>query len=149
MGWHTSLLTGLAAHLAANGVGTWRPDGTAYAPAETAIVLGKMPPHPDRVIALNTYPVGQDGIGDVTVGLQVRARAGRDPRTALDLADAARDILDGAVRLNLGGVWVSQISHRNGEELTALPTADTQADRVERVDNYYLQASRITALRSP
>ena len=149
MGWETNLLTGIAEHLHAHDVAVWRPDGAAYTAADTAIVLGAMPPHPDRVVLLNLYPVGSDGIGDVTEGLQVRCRAGRDPRTVLDLSGAARDVLDGLAAVNLGGVWVSQIFHRSGEELTALPSVDVQADRVERVDNYYIQASRITALRSP
>jgi hypothetical protein len=149
MGWHTSLLTGLAAHLAANGVGSWRPDGSAYGAAETAIVLSTMPPRPDRVICLNAYPVDQDGFGDVTVGIQVRTRAGKDPRQVLDLADAVYDLIDGAAAVNLGGIWLSQIFRRSGEELSAMAGVDRQADRHERIDNYYVQASRPSANRAP
>jgi len=155
VGWTTDLLTGLAEHLAAHGAGTWRPDGTPYSPAETAIVLGAMPPAPDRVIALRTYTVDWSGFGeadddgriDVTTGLQVRTRGGRDPREALDLADAVRDAIDGLAAVRLGAVWVSQIVRRSGEELTAMTSIDRQADRVERVDNYYVQASRPTPNR--
>jgi len=154
VGWTTDLLTGLAEHLAARGAGTWRPDGSAYTPAETAIVIGAMPPDPDRIIALRTYTVDWTGYGDadddgridVTTGLQVRTR-GRDPREVLDLADAVRDALDGLAAVRLGTVWVSQIVRRSGEELTAMTTLD-QGDRAERVDNYYVQASRPTPNRS-
>jgi hypothetical protein len=156
VGWTTDLLTGLAEHLAARGAGTWRPDGSAYASTETAIVIGAMPPDPDRVICLRSYTVDWDGFGDedddgridVTTGLQVRTRGGRDPREALDLADAVRDALDGLAAVRLGAVWVSQIVRRSGEELTAMTSVDRQADRAERVDNYYVQASRPTPNRT-
>jgi hypothetical protein len=150
MGWSRNLLTGAAALLADGGAGTWRPDGTAYQPNETAIVLSQMPPAPDRVICLRLYPVSiDDGHGDVTVGLQVRTRAGADPREVLDLADDVYQLLDGLMSVRLGGVWVSQIYRRSGEELGADAGADRQGDRMERVDNYYVQASRPSPHRTP
>jgi len=148
--WSSDLLAGIAELLADRGVGAWRPDGTAYAPDETAIVVGTMPPGPDRVICLNWYPVELlDGHGDVTVGVQVRTRAGTDPRDVSDLSDAVYDVLDGLAGIQLGGVWVSQIYRRSGEEISAAAGVDTQADRHERVDNYYIQAFRPSQNREP
>lgn len=149
MAWSSDLLAGIAELLADRGVGAWRPDGTAYAPDETAIVVGTMPPGPDRVICLNWYPVDLDGRGDVTVGVQVRTRAGADARDVLDLSDAVYDVLDGLAGVELGGVWVSQIFRRSGEELGAAAGVDRQADRHERVDNYYVQAARPSPNREP
>ncbi|MBA9003662.1 minor capsid protein [Thermomonospora cellulosilytica] len=142
MGWNTDLLTGVASYLAAQGVGIWRADGSAYQAGETAIVLATMPPNPDRVICLQTYPVSVDGSWDVTVGLQVRTRAGRDPREVADLSDAVYDALDGLSGVEFGGVRVSQMFRRSGEELSAPGGTDRQADRHERTDNYYVQARR-------
>jgi hypothetical protein len=150
VGWWVSLLTGAAQLLAAGGAGTWRGDGAAYEADETAIVLSQMPPGPDRVICLTLYPVSIDGPdGDVTVGLQVRTRAGRDPREVLDLSDAVYTLLDGLDTVQLGDVWVSQIHYRSGEELGADAGTDRQADRHQWVDNYYVQASRPTPNREP
>lgn len=148
MGWTADLLRGVADLLAARGVGTWRPD-TAYQTDETAIVLGTMPPDPDRVVCLTCYPVDLDGHGDVTVGIQVRTRAGQDPRDVLDLADTVYDALDGLAGVELGGVWLSQMYRRSGEELGASAGVDQQADRHERVDNYYAQAARPSPNREP
>lgn len=148
-GWTVALLTGWAEYLAAAGVGAWRPDGSPYELDETAITFSTMPPRPDRVICLRLYPVRIEGDGDVMVGVQVRTRAGRDPREVADLADQVFDVMDGLAGVNLGGVWVSQVFRRSGEELGADVGADQQADRCERVDNYYVQAARPSVNREP
>lgn len=146
MSWTTDLLTGVAELAADAGIGDWNPDGEPYTAAQTAICLSQMPPEPDRAIVLSLYPVSQDGTGDVTVGLQVRTRAGPDPREVQTIADAMNDLLDGLERVELGGVWVSQIYLRSGSDLGTDKGID-KAARMERADNYYCQALRETQHR--
>ena len=146
-GWTTNLLTGLAEHLAAAGVGVWHPPeaGEPYAAGDVAIVLGAMPAVPERVIVLASYPVSEDvAQADVTVGVQVRTRAGPDPRDVQDLDDAVWEQLHGAAGLVLGGVDVVQIYRRSS---ASLGQARDQTARWERTSNYYIQAMRPTAAR--
>lgn len=142
MTWTSGLLAGIATLLHTEGVATWRASG-AYQPGEIPIVMSALPPDPDTVLVLESYTVGQDGHGDVTVGVQVRTRGTTDPRVVQDLSDAARDALDGLALVQVGGVWVSQIVHRSGA-----PLGRDANDRHERSDNYYVQARRETALRT-
>lgn len=136
-GWTTLLLTGLAEHLADNGIGLWRPTGV-YAAGETGIVLAALPPDPDRIVCLTAYPVTDRlAVADVTVAIQVRVRAGRDPRDVDDLADDVYALLHGAEHLILGGVPVNQAYRRSGTLL-----GRDQSDRWERSDNYYFDAIR-------
>lgn len=144
-GWTTRLLTGLAEHLAAAGVGTWHPDGAPYAVGETGIVLGAMPAEPERCIVLAAYPVSEDvAQADVTVGVQIRTRAGSDPRDVVDLDDAVFEQLHGAERLDLGGVLVVQVYRRSSASLGQ--ARDSNA-RWERTSNYYVDAMRPTVAR--
>lgn len=141
-GWTTSLLTGLAQHLADNGVGLWRPTGT-YVAGETGIVLAAMPPDPDRIVCLTAYPVSsRPDTADATVAVQVRTRAGKDPRDVADLSDEVYELLHGATHLIFGGVPVVQILHRSG-----VPMGRDSRDRWERSDNYYVDAIRPSAGR--
>jgi hypothetical protein len=142
-GWTTSLLTGLAQHLAGGGIGTWRATGT-YTSAETAITIRAAPPSPDRVVVLAAYPVrSAPGTVDITTGVQIRTRAGADPRDCDDLADAIFDLLDSAGGLVLGGIHVTQIYRQSYASL-----GRDQRSRWERSDNYYLDAVRPTAHRT-
>ncbi|MEK8108659.1 hypothetical protein NKG94_34495 [Micromonospora sp. M12] len=80
-GWTSRLITGLAEHLAAAGIGTWRASGI-YQAAETAIVIRAVPPSPDRLITLAAYVVGGGhGNASTTQGVQIRLRGGKDPAT--------------------------------------------------------------------
>ena len=145
-GWTTTLLTGFAEYLAAAGVGTWHADpADPYTAGETAIVLGAMPPEPERCIVLASYPVSEDiAQADVTVGVQVRTRGGSDPRDVGDLDDAVFDVLHGATALELGGVLVVQAYRRSS---ASLGQARDQTGRWERSSNYYFDAMRPTAAR--
>jgi len=95
-GYQTNLLTGLAAYIAAAGIGTWDPT-TPYGDTETGITLYTMPQKPDRIICLSAYGVSDDpSLSDSVLGVQVRCRWGaEDPRYADDLADAIFDLLHG------------------------------------------------------
>lgn len=144
-GWTTNLLGGLAQLLADAGVGTWHPDGSPYVAGDTAIVIAALPPAPDRAVALAAYPVSDHvSQADVTVGVQVRVRAGRDPREVQDLDDAVFEALHGLEELVLGGVSVVQIYRRSS---AALGQARDPNELWERSSNYYVDAMRPTALR--
>lgn len=144
MAWTTDLLTGLAAHLAEHGPDdwAWRPTGPAYTAAEVGLVVGRMPATPDRVLALNTYPVRAGALSDVTVGIQIRARGpARTPVTVVnDLTDAVYDVLHGARGLVLGGVPVALLTRRSW---TWLGTDAGQ--REETTSNFYAETAQPSA----
>jgi hypothetical protein len=146
-GWTSRLLTGLAEHLAADEVGVWHPDpADPYAAGDVAIVLGAMPTTPVRCILLSAYPVSDHiSEADVTVGVQVRTRAGPDVRDVLDLDDAVWELLHGATDLQLGGVDVVQVARRSSTSLGQ--ARDATGVRWERSSNYYADAMRPTAHR--
>lgn len=141
-GFTSRLLTGLAEHLDTAGIGVWDPTGTTYADGDTAIVIRAIPDRPDRLITITTYPLGANlpGMADHVTGLQVRLRAGPDPRECDDLADAIHDLLDGASGLTWGGIPVKSISRRSYTSLGA-----DGSRRWERSENYEVDAMRATA----
>ncbi|MEU8821802.1 minor capsid protein [Actinoplanes sp. NPDC048796] len=142
-GWTSRLLTGAAQHLAAAGIGTWNPNGV-YTDTEVGIAIRAVPPGPDRLITLATYPVtSEPGLADVTEGLQVRVRGTKDPRVVADLGDAVFDLLDSAEGLNWGGVAVVQVFRQSYTSLGV----DTSG-RWEISHNYYVQAMRPTNHRT-
>lgn len=144
MAWTTDLLTGLAAYLADHGpeAWVWRPTGPAYTAAEVGLVVGRMPATPDRVLALNTYPVRAGAKSDVTVGVQVRARGpARSPVTAVnDLTDTAYDLLHGARGLVLGSARVALITRASWTWLGA-----DASGREETTSNFYLETAQPSA----
>lgn len=142
MGFTTDLLEGLAEYLAANGIGLWQP-AAPYAPDDTAIVIGAQPAAPDRCVTLTAYPVtDMVGLADVTVGIQIRCRAGRDPAEVTDLDDEIFALLHGTDGHVWGGVDVVQIYRQSGA-----PMGRDGSDREERSSNYYADAMRPTASR--
>jgi hypothetical protein len=138
------LLDGLAQMLADAGVGVWRPTG-AYAAAERAIVIGAMPPEPDAVIVLASFPVDDDpSLSDSVVGVQVRCRGLHAASAATDSADAVFDLWHGAAHLSAGGVRIVQALRQS----SATPFLDETARRWETSDNYYLSVHRPSANRT-
>lgn len=144
MGHTTDLLTGVAEHLAAQGVGTWRTTGV-YAATETGIVLGLLPPSPDNVIALTGYSVSDDPtLSDGVMGVQVRTRTkGLDPRPTADLADAIFDALQGLGDVVLGGVRVQIVTRQSW-----VPLGADANGRQQRSDNYYATAHHPSSHRT-
>lgn len=142
MSWTSDLLTGIAQYLEDQGVGVYKP-GEAYASSDIAIVIGTVPPSPDRCIVLTDYdPDGGNSSGDVTPRVQVRCRGLRnDPLSAIDIASSVRDALDGLASVTFGQVVVSQINHSSG-----VPLGIDGNQRHERSDNYDIQARRTSAL---
>jgi hypothetical protein len=150
MSWTSDLLVGIAERLAAQGVGTWNPNGV-YTSGQTGIYIAVMPPGDasnsawDRAIVLTDYdPNGSNSSGDVAPRVQVRCRGLRnDPFSAIDLAAAVRDAIDGLEHVTFGSVEVSGINHISG-----VPMGIDGNHRHERSDNYDIQARRVTALRT-
>lgn len=140
-GWTSRLLTGLAEHLAAAGVGTWRVT-CAYTANEVGIYIRAIPQAPDRIITLAAYPIGtaRQGLADHDAAVQIRLRGTADPRVVEDQADAVYELLDGARRLTLGGIPVQLVWRQSYTSL-----GDDTAGRWERSENYYLQAMRPTS----
>lgn len=144
MSWTEDLLTGLAVHLDAHGVGRWQPSGAYTAPSPPPITLRTLPDAFDRAYALGSYVEVEEedaGLSDVTVGVQIRSRGTTDPDTVEEVADAAWELLHGARMLTLGSgagaVHTSLIYRRS----TALLGVDRHG-RYERSCNYFVFASR-------
>ncbi|SCK25593.1 MULTISPECIES: minor capsid protein [unclassified Streptomyces] len=137
MGYTTALLGGLAALIADAGLAVYRPDGI-YTEADTIIVtFTVMPDEPDGAVCLTAYPVEDTGLTDVTTGIQIRMRSGRDPRQLDDLADGIRDLLHNRQGEVLGGVHVAVIWRQS----QALMGQDVHG-RQEISANYYARATR-------
>lgn len=137
------LLGGLAALIAETGVGSWRPDGSAYAPEEVPIALGALPGTTGRGIALALYGSADDQVhADSVRMVQVRLRGDSDIRTVDRMSDDLFDALHGRTRFTLAGVPVIE-AHRQS---TALLGRDDNG-RWERTDNYYLQTHTPTTHR--
>jgi hypothetical protein len=140
------LLTGLAVLLDATGLGSWRPDGSAYIPAEVGVCLDTFPASPDSVITLSDYVVSDDpSVSDSIIGVQVRTRrGGKDPRPVKDLDGAIFDLLHGMPVTTLaGGVKVVSCFRRSGTSLGA-----DANQRWQRSSNYYMTVHRPSQNRS-
>ena len=115
-----ALLKGLAAHLAAAGVGSWEPDPTVPLPTTgTVIVLAAYPPRPDRVVTVGLPYTEDDSHGGPMMGhslLRISIHARGLPHQPLDakaLADDVYEALHGLSGVSLGGVpvgWVQRVS---------------------------------------
>lgn len=140
-GFTANLLTGVAELLDTDGVGTWSPSA-AYAAADTAISLINLPQAPDKVVCLADYRVTADpALTDSVIGLQVRIRGDRDPRTVMNLSEAVYDCLHGLTHAQLGTapnrVQVVRIAWQS--ESTLGPDAN---GRHERSINFYVMVNR-------
>lgn len=144
MSWTAELAHGLAEHLAAAGVGMYRPTGV-YRDDETGIVIAVVPAAPPRVVVLSCYALTDDvDQADSLIGLQVRVRSSTpDPRDALDLIDAVFETLHGATHLTLAGTGVHLV-----ERTTSTPMGRDQNGRYEHADTYRLTAHRPSLHRS-
>lgn len=143
MGFTEDLLTGMAEHLDAAGVGTWRCDGSAYDPGEIGITIRGIPQTPDRLIVLAPYVVDSGafrGLADHQVAVQIRIRGTTDPRTCDETADAVFDALDSLTGVTWQGIAVVQVWRQS---YTSLGTDTT--GRWEASHNYYCDTMRPTA----
>jgi hypothetical protein len=145
-GFTTDLLTGLAAYIAAGGVGATYSTSGAYTVLQTGIVLGTVPQAPDRVITLSAYGVDDSpALSDSTIGVQVRCRwGGQDPRPVDDLQDAIYNLLHGATGITLStGVKIVQCLRRS-----AVTLGQDENARWSNASNYYLTVHRPSTHRT-
>lgn len=136
MGHTSQLLTGLAALMESAGLGVYRPDGVVE-DGEVGIFLHRLPEAPDRAYALTPYPVEDTGLTDVTDGIQIRMRAGPDPRDVLDMADAVRDLLHMRENTLLGTVRIGLMWRQS-----QAPMGQDEHGREELTSNYYARSNR-------
>ncbi|MEV7441042.1 minor capsid protein [Streptomyces sp. NPDC091204] len=137
MTYTVDLLDGLARLLHSAGVGIYRPDGV-YAAGETAITIAALPPAPDRVICLAAYPVTDSPVlTDTTTGIQVRTRAGADPREVDALDDQVHEVLHGSGPHRFGAVPVQLVFR-----VSAAPIGADASGRWERSANFHARAHR-------
>lgn len=143
-GWTTRLLVGLAEHLADAAIVRWQPTG-AYTPAGLPpVYLRALGDAPDLAVALAAYgdPELEDaGLSDVVQPVQIRTRGTRDPVSADNLADQIWQEIHGAEMLTLGTGEATVATTLIRRRSTAVLGVDARG-RYERVDNYYIQASR-------
>ena len=116
-GYETNLLTGIAtAHASAGLELTYQATG-AFTALQTALVVGKVPQTPDRLVTLAAYGVQDDPtLSDTITGVQVRTRAqGEDPRPVNDLDSAIFGYLQGKTSWTLStGIYVVEIHRHSG-----------------------------------
>ncbi|TFV32295.1 hypothetical protein E4K10_18215 [Streptomyces sp. T1317-0309] len=135
----TELVDGIATTLHAADVAVYRPDGL-YQPEETAITDTVMPSDPDRAIVLTVYDTTDtQNLTDTTVYLQVRTRAGEDPREVAELDDAVFDVLHNSGPYIFGTTIVVLITRQSAAMLGA-----DQTGRFERTSNYVVRAHRVS-----
>ncbi|MFD3790777.1 minor capsid protein [Streptomyces cyaneofuscatus] len=139
MSYTADVVEGLAELLDEQGLGTYGPPDEPYPTTGTAIVLGVMPAQPDRVLCLTPYPIQDTGGAEAITAVQVRMRAGRDPRDAYALADAVFDALHGREHFRLRAVPVA-LMWRASEA----PLGLDANGRMELSANYYARTHRAT-----
>lgn len=139
MSFTTDLLAGVAQLLEDEGVATWNPAGAYPADARRPIMMGVVPSGPDEVLTLTAYGITDDpSLSDSVHGMQVRGRAGRDPRTVDALLDDVFDVLHGLHGVDLpGGIRLELALRRSWTPLGA-----DDNSRHERSDNYALTVHR-------
>jgi hypothetical protein len=136
------LVDGLARLLDTAGVATYRPDGV-YAPTDTAITDTVLPDSPDRAVVLTAYDTADSAqLTDCTVFVQVRTRAGLDPREVAALDEAAFAVLHGLRDQQLGTAHVGLITRQN-----TAPLGADSLGRHERTSNYTARAQRPPSAR--
>ncbi|MCI4045478.1 minor capsid protein [Streptomyces sp. TRM75563] len=139
MSYTADIVEGLAELLDEQGLGTYGPPDEPYPTEGTAIVLGVMPALPDRVLCLTPYPVEDTGGPEAITAVQVRIRAGRDPRAVYTLADDVFRVLHGREHFRLRTVPVA-LMWRASEA----PLGLDANGRMELTANYYAHTHRAT-----
>ncbi|MFF9261997.1 minor capsid protein [Streptomyces longwoodensis] len=131
------LVDGLARALDDAGVATYRPTGV-YTATETAITDTVMPDSPDRAVVITAYDTGDDpALTDCTVFVQVRTRAGRDPRHVAALDEDVFTVLHGLRDQTYGTAALRFMKRDN-----TAPMGRDSGGRFERTSNYTARAQR-------
>ncbi len=139
----TTFMDGVAQYLENRDVGTFHSSGVGYTTGQVGIVFDIVPATPDRIIVLSAYAAVDDPTEPETeLSMQVRVRGTRDPRTAIELDDAAFEAFQNLPRSLLGGTIVSGIWRTSGAYLGV----DANG-RHERVSNFAIRLHRPTLHR--
>lgn len=133
---------GVAELLDTAGIATWSPTAPHAGPGPV-VTVGDAPAAPDLAVTLTPYVLQDDPhLADALVGLQVRVRGTRNPRTAWEVSDRIRDALNGRAGFTLGTVPVVEC-HRQA----SAPIGRDENDRWEQADTYHLQVNAPSAER--
>lgn len=135
--WTRKLLTGLAEHCAAAGIGVWKPDG--YDGADWAITHLAMPDKPDHALCITPYlPTNRldTALASLRVQFRTRAPAG-DPLRALDDQDDLFDFWHRHAAADFDGVRVSRFAR-----VSLLELGKDAAGRMEFTSNFELTGLR-------
>jgi hypothetical protein len=127
-----AVLFGMAEHLDAEAVATYRPEG-GYLADETAVVFGPVPTDPDRAVGLTFYGSTDHPSDDLST-YRVQAWCRGNPGDSLDaneVADGLFRALHGRESLSWHGVFVVQVLR-----ISVVPVGADAADRAQRADNY-------------
>lgn len=143
MGFNADIFDGLAKLIQTAGIATYRTTGV-YTAGEIGITFGVTPDKPDRNITITTYPVTDTDLTTVTTGVQIRLRAGRDPRDVENLSDALYNLLHNRKHYRLNDVPV-ELSWRQ----SAAWLGQDSDQRMERVENFYMHAERAAPNQIP
>lgn len=145
--WESDLLNGVAQYLAAQGVGTYRSDGSAYLTTETAIVFGELPVAPDRVIALSLYGGPADevksNLSHPRLQLMMRGAA-ENTLDVGDLATQAFAALQGIESMDFGSAHLVQCYR-----VSSVPQGLDSNRRSERADNYQIDVNTPNTVGRP
>ncbi|WP_405659726.1 minor capsid protein [Streptomyces sp. RK9] len=137
MSFLTETIDGLARLLAEHQVASYRPDAV-YSAGETAITDTVMPEQPDRIVCLTVYAIEESAaLTDAVFTVQVRTRAGPDPREVAALDEQVFTVLHGLRRLALPTARIT-LAHR----VSAAPIGADALGRLERTSNYQLRGHR-------
>ncbi|GEL47405.1 hypothetical protein CHO01_25210 [Cellulomonas hominis] len=126
------VLRGIAAHLHAAGVGVWTGPEEVAPAGKTLIALKRLPPSPDRALAISVYDLDLDvELPNTGVMVQILSRAPGAADEVDDLADDALEAMHAVHHATWGALRVARCVH----ESTAPLGADGNG-REERSDNY-------------
>ncbi len=142
-GYNSKLMTGFAEMFQAEGLGEFSTSGV-YDANSWGLFIGLTPDHPDRAITLMTYPVEDTNTPDVITGLQIRFRGGRDPREVENQSDAVFNLIHLKQHYSVNGVRVLLSWRQSGAWM-----GQDGNQRIERVENYYVRADRVTPNKLP
>lgn len=136
----TLLVHGIAAHLAAAGVGTWSTT-TQYTAEQIGIYDGPIPPETMEGVGLATYPVDDPVDSTSIIGVQVTLRSATKS-TMRDRAEDVFGLLHAAWGLHLPGLRIDHMMRRSSADLGI-----DEAGAFRRTDNYYATVNHPTPNR--
>lgn len=139
MSWTASLAHGLAEHVAAAGIATYRPTGT-YTAEETGLVIGTMPAAPPRVVVLAAYALADDiDQADSRIGLQGYAAPAPVRATPWTCSTPSSTSCTAPPTLTSPSCWCTSF-----ERTSSAPMGRDENGHYEHADTYHLTAHRPT-----